>query len=295
MINQLKYHHLDTSYVAEIKKALLIFTALTILLTGGFAILLFKLEMDQFSPFLMLVPLLTSVFTQKIMLKRPILGPNGFGFRLGKKRFLIVGPLFSFIFVVIVFSISYLLHPNLFSVEQARLTIQNMSIFNENVSLGINILIAGLIQLLLAPVLNMLIFIGEEVGWRAFLYPNLILLYGKKGMIYGGLIWGIWHTPMIYFYDLNFGPHHHLGFVFMTIFCVLTGIILQYMYYKSGSILTVSLMHGMLNITGTFIFAFIVINEYQYFIDGPTGIIGLTILFMIAVFCYKRFPVHAFA
>src|SRR5690625_6296604 len=107
LINQLKYHHLDTSYVAQIKKALLTFTALTILLTGGFAILLFKLEMDQFSPFLMLVPLLTSVFTQKIMLKRPILGPNGFGFRLGKKRFLIVGPLFSFIFVVIVFSISY--------------------------------------------------------------------------------------------------------------------------------------------------------------------------------------------
>ena len=73
---------------------------------------------------------------------------------------------------------------------------------------------------------------------------------------------------------------------------MLTGIILQYMYYKSGSILTVSLMHGMLNITGTFIFAFVVINEYQYFIDGPTGIIGLTILFMIAVFCYKRFPIH---
>src|SRR5690625_7384626 len=118
--------------------------------------------MDQFSPFLLLVPLLTSVFTQKIMLKRPILGPNGFGFRLGKKRFLIVGPLFSFIFVVIVFSISYLLHPNLFSVEQPRLTIQNMSIFNENVSLGINILIAGLIQLLLAPVLNILIFIRSE-------------------------------------------------------------------------------------------------------------------------------------
>src|SRR5699024_7338176 len=160
--------------------------------------------------------------------------------------------------LVIVFGMSYVLHPNLFSVEQASLSIQNMTTFNEEISLGVNILIAGSIQLFLAPFLNIFIFVGEEVGWRAFLYPNLLEVYGKKGLIFGGLIWGVWHTPMIYFYDLNFGPHHHLGLAFMIVFCILAGIVLQFMYYKSGSILTVSLMHGMLNIASTFIFAFVV-------------------------------------
>ena len=50
-------------------------------------------------------------------------------------------------------------------------------------------------------------------------------------------------------------------------------------------------MHGMLNISGTFIFFFSVTEEHRYFIDGGTGIVGLLILLPIAVICYRRFPV----
>src|SRR5699024_2908852 len=154
---------------------------------------------------------------------------------------------------------------------------QDLLSFDENFSLMTNILIAGTIQLLVAPFLNIFIFIGEEVGWRGFLYPYLISVYGKKGLIFGGFIWGIWHAPMIYLYDLNYGPHHHLGLIFMIIFCVLAGIILQFVYYKSHSIFSVALMHGVLNITGAFILVFSIKSEYRYFVDGAMGLVGLTI------------------
>ena len=276
----------------KIKKAIFAFTTLTIFFTFGLALLFELLEMDMLSPFLMLIPLLTSLLIQKLMLKQPIFGPNGLGFQFGKKRYLFLGPVFSFLFIVIVYGISYVFNPYLFSIEQAYISIQDMATFNENSSLLTNILIAGAIQLLLAPLLNILIFIGEEVGWRSFLYPYLVSVYGKKGLIFGGLIWGVWHTPMIYLYDLNFGQHHHLGLIFMIIFCVLAGIILQFVYYKSHSIFSVALMHGMLNITGAFIFAFSVKSEYRYFVDGATGLVGLTILFIIAYICYQRFRVQ---
>ncbi|MEK5070109.1 CPBP family intramembrane glutamic endopeptidase [Sporosarcina sp. FSL K6-1508] len=116
-------------------------------------------------------------------------------------------------------------------------------------------------------------------------------IYGKKGLVFGGLIWGVWHTPMIYFYDLNFGKNHHLGLIFMIVFCVLAGIILQYIYEKSNSIYSVALMHGMLNVSGTFIFFFSVTEEHRYFTDGGTGIVGLFILLIIAYLCYRKFPV----
>ena len=147
-------------------------------------------------------------------------------------------------------------------------------------------------QLLLAPLLNIFIFLGEEVGWRGFLYPSLISVFGRKGLIFGGLIWGVWHTPMIYFYDLNFGDNHHPGLIFMIFFSILAGIILQFIYEKSNSIYSVALMHGMLNISGTFIYSFSVKSEYRYFIDGGTGIIGLLVLLIPAYLCYCKFPVQ---
>ena len=40
------------------------------------------------------------------------------------------------------------------------------------------------------------ILIGEELGWRAFLYDKLEKLTGFHGsIIIGGIIWGLWHTP----------------------------------------------------------------------------------------------------
>ena len=276
----------------NIKRAVLIFIISTVVLTFCLAALFYFLEMHMLSPFLMLIPLITSVLIQKVLLKRPIFGSRGLGFQLGKKRFLLLAPLFSFLFMVIVYVISFLFNPHLFSIEQAYKVIRDLITYNENSSLLMNILKAALLQLILAPLLNILIFIGEEVGWRGFLYPNLISIYGKRGLVFGGLIWGVWHTPMIYFYDLNFGKNHHLGLVFMMIFCILAGIILQYIYEKSNSIYSVALMHGMLNVSGTFIVYFSVTKEHRYFIDGGTGIIGLFILLIIAYLCYRRFPVE---
>lgn len=277
----------------KLKKALVIFTTSTLFITFVLAFVFEALELKSLSPFLMIVPLVTSFLVQKLVLKRSIFGKNGLGFQLGHKRYLLLGPLFSFLFIVIVYGISYMFNQHLFSVEQAYISIEkDLVTFNDNFSLATNILIAGVIQLFVAPFLNIFIFIGEEVGWRSFLYPHLISVYGKKGLIFGGFIWGIWHTPMIYLYDLNFGKHHHMGLIFMIIFCMLAGIILQFIYYKSQSIYSVALMHGVLNITGSFIFIFAVKSEYRYFVDGGTGIIGLTILFIIAYVCYRKFPVQ---
>src|SRR5699024_3257642 len=97
----------------------------------------------------MIVPLVTSFLVQKLVLKRPIFGKYGMGFQLGKKRYLFLAPLFSFLFIVIVYSISFKFNPNLFSIEQAYLSIQqDLLTFNEEFSLLTNIFIAGALQLL---------------------------------------------------------------------------------------------------------------------------------------------------
>ena len=58
----------------NIKRAVFIFIISTVLLTFCLATLFHFLEMDMLSPFLMLIPLITSVFIQKVLLKRPVFG-----------------------------------------------------------------------------------------------------------------------------------------------------------------------------------------------------------------------------
>src|SRR5690606_5169549 len=51
--------------------------------------------------------------------------------------------------------------------------------------------------LLLGPILNGFFTFGEEFGWRAYLQPKLMPLGFRKAMLAVGVIWGLWHAPII--------------------------------------------------------------------------------------------------
>ena len=103
-----------------------------------------------------------------------------------------------------------------------------------------------------APVINMLFALGEEVGWRGFLYPQLKARFGKtKGWLIGGVIWAVWHWPLIGLIGYEYGTDY-IGFpvVGMLIFCVFTtatGILCDWLYEKSGSVWFPSILHGSIN------------------------------------------------
>ena len=43
---------------------------------------------------------------------------------------------------------------------------------------------------------NMLLALGEELGWRGFLVPELTTWVGfRRASLYSGAIWGAWHLP----------------------------------------------------------------------------------------------------
>ena len=44
---------------------------------------------------------------------------------------------------------------------------------------------------------QMIFTFGEEFGWRGYLLPRLAPLGGISAAIITGVIWGLWHTPVI--------------------------------------------------------------------------------------------------
>lgn len=92
---------------------------------------------------------------------------------------------------------------------------------------------------------------GEEFGWRGYMMPKMIKLWGiKKAIFIGGIIWGIWHAPLTVV-GHNFGTDYpgfpYVGILLMCILCTFMGMMLTYITIKSGSIWPAAIMHAVNN------------------------------------------------
>ena len=93
--------------------------------------------------------------------------------------------------------------------------------------------------------------LGEEIGWRGYMMPKLINIFGMgKAVIIGGIIWGIWHWPLTYV-GHNFGTDYKgypwAGFAGMIFLCVFMGILLTFVTVKTGSVWPAAILHAVNN------------------------------------------------
>lgn len=146
-----------------------------------------------------------------------------------------------------------------------------------------------------APVLNMFLALGEETGWRGYLYPWLKTRFGKTGgRLLGGVIWGIWHWPLMlltgYEYGVEYPGWPVLGPLCFCVFTVSAGIFLDVLYEKTECIWIPSLAHGAIN-AATFALLFFnpAYGEYMLFGPVPNGLVsGLPLLLTAAVISVRQ-------
>ena len=153
-----------------------------------------------------------------------------------------------------------------------------------------------------APFINMFLGLGEEIGWRGFLYPQLKARFGRrKGWLLGGVIWGAWHWPLIWLIGYEYGAAAansvgYAGFPVtgMLLFCVIAagwGILHDWLYEKSGSIWVPSLFHGAINASAALPLLFCLPDTGSARLLGPApmGILaGLPFLAAAAVLLIRR-------
>ena len=100
---------------------------------------------------------------------------------------------------------------------------------------------------ILAPFINVLFTLGEELGWRGFLLPKLMPLGQWKAILLSGAIWGFWHAPTTLLHGYNFPQHPYLGVLVMIVGCTLLGTILSWLYLNTRSPWVAALGHGAIN------------------------------------------------
>jgi CAAX protease family protein len=275
---------------SALRREVIWYVAITFVFTYGFGAV--RLKGGGLGGFVgslaMFVPMLTAFAVQKTIVKDRIWGKGRLGFIVGKGRYLALAPLTVFALFLLIYGVTFLAKPALVpSRDELIARLAKASIVGNHGPV-INAIIICSLNLFVAPLINLPLFLGEEVGWRSFLYPRLLSLFGKSGLLLGGLIWGLWHVPMILM-GLNYPSHPISGVFLMCLFCTLWGILLQYFYSRSGSIFAVALAHGVMNWTATTVMDFFVVDkEFSLLVHGPTGLIGLAVIGPVAAWIYTQ-------
>ncbi len=130
--------------------------------------------------------------------------------------------------------------------------------------------------------INALFALGEELGWRGFLWDRL-RPYGALGKIILGVIWGLWHAPIILL-GYNFPQHPFLGILFMIFFTISLTFPLTYLRDETHSVYAPSSVHGMINASG--IFSFIVIGKNDL-LGSFVGILGCAAILLAWVIIFQ--------
>jgi uncharacterized protein len=87
--------------------------------------------------------------------------------------------------------------------------------------------------------------LGEEIGWRGFLVPELAKVVPFRGVaLISGLMWAAWHYPILLFGDYNRGAPAWFSLMCFTIMIVAVSFIMARLRLCSGSLWTAALLHA---------------------------------------------------
>ena len=172
----------------------------------------------------------------------------------------------------------FLVFPGYFDTQLSTLTEQMGAVDGlSNINPWVIVLIQTLQAILISPLLNAIPTFGEEFGWRGYLQPKLMPLGGRKAILLTGVIWGVWHWPVIlmgYNYGTDYFGAPFLGPLAMVWFTLTLSAIFGWLTIKAESVWPAVIAHGAINGIAAIGVIFVKGNPDPLLGPTPLGLIG---------------------
>jgi membrane protease YdiL (CAAX protease family) len=148
------------------------------------------------------------------------------------------------------------------------------------------VLVGGLFAGLVAGLtINGLFAFGEEYGWRGVLADELRPLGTWRANLLTGVLWGLWHAPIIILLGHNYGSEWGWGILLMVAWTTPLAFLLSWVRERSGSVLAAAFLHGAYNGTIGF-FTFTIIGG-SLVVALPMGLLMAVVLTAIALVVWR--------
>ena len=222
----------------------------------------------------MFCPLLAVLLVQKVFLRQPV----GIGWKVqGKRRFWLAAWFGPAVFTLLGAVLYFAVFPSRLDFSCSWLVAAyggEMDAQTLRSELGVStlsyLLQNGLFAVILAPAINMFPALGEEVG-----------------RLLGGVVWGVWHWPLMllvgYEYGTNYLGAPVLGLVVWCVVCFALNTLLDLLYEKTGCIWVPAIAHGAFNAIAALPQVLITPADAYYNVLGPMPIGLISVLPMLAV------------
>ncbi|HJZ46184.1 MAG TPA: type II CAAX endopeptidase family protein [Roseiflexaceae bacterium] len=154
---------------------------------------------------------------------------------------------------------------------------------------AISLVLAATIEVL--P--NALLAAGEEIGWRGYMLTRLIDAGVPQPVLASGLIWGLWHVPLILAGIYAAGPLPLLSAALFMGALISVGYVFARLRLASGSVWPAIALHGAWNsvIQGPFDGATAGAGRLLW--TGESGILVVLTLLLATIIVVRRpWPIH---
>lgn len=132
--------------------------------------------------------------------------------------------------------------------------------------------------------------LGEEIGWRGFLVPELSKNVSFTGTaLISGAIWACWHYPLLIWGDYNSGTPTWYGLSCFTVMVISISFVFAWMRLKSGSLWTGALLHASHNLYIQAIFTPLTrdTGKTAWYIDEFGAVVPIVVL-CFAIYFWRR-------
>jgi membrane protease YdiL (CAAX protease family) len=143
---------------------------------------------------------------------------------------------------------------------------------------------------------NLPFMLGEELGWRGYLWQRTQHWSGLRRASFTGIVWGVWHAPLIAI-GHNYPGHPVQGILMMTAFCFVIGFLFDWTRTRSGTVWSSCILHGVINgSAGAFMLFAKGGHPLLGSVAGVGGIVAIGALVAVVVMLdgrYRRQLLHA--
>ncbi len=139
---------------------------------------------------------------------------------------------------------------------------------------------------LAAPFVNALFGLGEEIGWRGYLLPKLLPLGKPKAYLLLGVVWGLWHLPLIAI-GFTYPGQPVLGVLAFMALTTAFGIYLNELTLRHRSTILAGWVHGLFNSQKLGIWT-LIFPSIDPLIGGYAGIVGIVVCLTLGLWEMRR-------